>query len=154
MQKVLERGGDRSVLIPETFTDIIFSLKLSLPLTSKWTETPEGGISTIDWPIFLNTLFWNLNYWDSASSFSGEVCNLGTTYPKAMKGALVLVVLSYILPLLAGIGATSYKNSEWKEGFLENIADEVVGKWLGLWIVFSAGISNVALYQSEMSSDR
>jgi len=71
-----------------------------------------------------------------------------------MKGAVLLVVFSYLFPLLAGIGATSHLNSEWEEGFFENIANEVVGRWLGLYIVFAAGISNIALYQSEMSSDR
>lgn len=61
-----------------------------------------------------NTLFWNLNYWDTASTLAGEVEDVKTTYPKALAIALVAVVLSYFLPLLGtlrvwwkGIGYTT-----------------------------------------------
>jgi len=43
---------------------------------SRWTVVPEGpnfGLGKVDWSSFLNILFWNLNYWDSASIFSGDV---------------------------------------------------------------------------------
>lgn len=46
-----------------------------------------------------NTLFWNLNYWDTASTLAGEVDEVKTTYPKALAVAMVAVVLSYFLPL-------------------------------------------------------
>ncbi|KAM0917015.1 hypothetical protein ACQ4PT_009764 [Festuca glaucescens] len=38
----------------------------------------------VDWNLYLNTLFWNLNYWDSVSTLSGEVKNPGKTLPKAL----------------------------------------------------------------------
>ena len=30
---------------------------------------------------------------------------------------------------------------------------DIGGQWLGMWTIFAAGISNVALFEAEMSSD-
>lgn len=35
----------------------------------------------VDWNSYLNTLFWNLNYWDSISTLPGEVKNPSKTLP-------------------------------------------------------------------------
>jgi uncharacterized membrane protein YjjP (DUF1212 family) len=55
-----------------------------------------------------NTLFWNLNYWDTASTLAGEVDEVKTTYPKALAVAMVAVVLSYFLPLSGDPDRFSY----------------------------------------------
>lgn len=51
--------------------------------------------SNVDWGLYLNTLFWNLNYWDSISTLAGEVENPNKTLPKALFYALILVVSAY-----------------------------------------------------------
>jgi amino acid transporter len=33
------------------------------------------------------------------------------------------------------------------------VAEEAVGPWLGGWVVFAAGIANLAMFLAEMSSD-
>jgi amino acid transporter len=30
---------------------------------ANWAVTPEGGLRGIDWRRFLNSFFWNINYW-------------------------------------------------------------------------------------------
>ncbi|GJN07747.1 hypothetical protein PR202_ga25606 [Eleusine coracana subsp. coracana] len=37
----------------------------------RWTTQVQGRNK--DWRLFFNILFWNLNYWDSASTMAGEV---------------------------------------------------------------------------------
>ncbi|KAJ0964430.1 hypothetical protein J5N97_029552 [Dioscorea zingiberensis] len=37
-------------------------------------------IHNVDWTLYLNTLFWNLNYWDSISTLAGEVQNPKRTF--------------------------------------------------------------------------
>jgi amino acid transporter len=39
-------------------------------------------LKNVNWGLYLNTLFWNLNYWDSVSTLAGEVNNPGKTLPK------------------------------------------------------------------------
>ncbi|CAN6319831.1 unnamed protein product [Urochloa humidicola] len=48
-----------------------------------------GGVAAQkDWKLFFNTLFWNLNYWDSVSTMAGEVERPGKTLPKALVSAV------------------------------------------------------------------
>ena len=36
---------------------------------------------------------------------------------------------------------------------MATVAVQIAGPWLGGWVVFSAGISNLALFEAEMSAD-
>ena len=66
----------------------------------------------------LNNLFWNLNSFDVGASFAGEVRDPEKVFPRAMFMSIVMVVLSYIIPLLAALGATDSTQSDWKAGYL------------------------------------
>ena len=142
---------------------------------SRWLqmpEQPEDGVELFDddfqtsagplpllalggvlWRPYLNNMFWNLNSFDSAASFAGETSSASTTYPRGIFIGLIMCVLSYIVPILVAVGATDYTQSEWVDGHLGAVAVEVGGKWLGMWTIFAAGISNLALFEAEMSSD-
>ena len=66
----------------------------------------------------------NLNYWDSVSTLAGEVPRPHRTVPRALAGAVVLVVVTYVVPLLAGIGVTT-QVADWKLGYFAHIAQKV-----------------------------
>jgi amino acid transporter len=72
--------------------------------------------------MFFNTLFWNLNYWDSASTMAGEVDRPERTFPRALAVAVVLIAVSYLLPLMAAIGATDAPPDAWVNGYLADAA--------------------------------
>lgn len=122
-------------------------------------EADQKGILTtmtsgaILWRPFLNTLFWNLNSWDSTASFAGEVERPGYTLPRSMFLAIIFVMAGYLLPLIVIIGATTDSPDAWVDGYLTDAAEEIGGEWLGAWVVFAAGVSNIALFQAELSAD-
>lgn len=107
----------------------------------------------LDWRGYFNTMFWNLNYWDKASTLAGEVENPSKTFPRALFGAVVLVVLSYLIPLLAGTGATNSAPSEWSDGYFAEVGMLIGGSWLKWWIQVAAAMSNMGLFEAEMSGD-
>jgi amino acid transporter len=109
-----------------------------------------GGIL---WRPYLNNMFWNLNSFDNAGSFAGETTSASTTYPRGIFVGVIMVALGYIVPVLVAVGATDYSQTEWVDGHLGVVAMDIGGKWLGLWTIFAAGISNVAMFEAEMSSD-
>lgn len=99
-------------------------------------------------------MFWNLNYWDKASTLAGEVDDPRKTFPKAVFGAVALVVGAYLIPLLAGTGALpSDTAAEWRDGFFSEIGQRIGGPWLRVWIQAAAAMSNMGLFEAEMSSD-
>ncbi|KAE9614553.1 hypothetical protein Lal_00012315 [Lupinus albus] len=125
---------------------------LSIPdlKPSRWYVT---DLDNVDWNLYLNTLFWNLNYWDSISTLSGEVENPKKTLPKALFYALILVIVGYFFPLLIGTGAVPLDQKLWTDGYFSDIAMIVGGVWLRWWLQAAAAMSNMGMFVAEMSSD-
>ncbi|CAL9152400.1 unnamed protein product, partial [Musa hybrid cultivar] len=110
-------------------------------------------INKVDWNLYLNTLFWNLNYWDSISTLAGEVDNPKSTLPKALFYALILVVFGYLYPLLAGTGAIPLDRERWTDGYFSDVAKILAGVWLRWWVQGASALSNMGMFVAEMSSD-
>lgn len=102
---------------------------------------------------FLNNIFWNLNSFDAAASFGGDVTDAATTFPRAMGLSVLFVALGYLIPLMVVIGALETNPDDWVDGYIAIAASRIVGPWLGAWTVFAAGVSNIALFQAELSAD-
>ncbi|XP_078440163.1 polyamine transporter PUT1-like isoform X2 [Wolffia australiana] len=117
---------------------------------ARWLGPPP---SPPDWGLYLNTLFWNLNYWDSVSTLAGEVHNPRKTLPRALLYALLLVVLAYLVPLLAATGAVAADRADWTDGFFAVAARALGGPALGAWVQAAAAVSNAGMFLAEMSSD-
>jgi amino acid transporter len=115
-----------------------------------WTDMAYTGIL---WRPFLNSLFWNLNSFDSAASFAGDVQDPGRTFPRAMFWSILMAVAANLIPVLICIGATDSKQHDWVDGYLATAASKIGGRWLGAWVVFAAGVSNLAQFQAELSGD-
>lgn len=85
----------------------------------------------IDWQRYLNVLFWNLNYWDSASTVAGEVRNPRKVFPEALLITSVLVMVSYILPLFVGVGMEGEAGGlgwkSWHSGSLARVGEQTGG---------------------------
>ncbi|KAK4340494.1 hypothetical protein RND71_041956 [Anisodus tanguticus] len=110
-------------------------------------------LENVQWGLYLNTLFWNLNYWDAASCMAGEVENPGKTLPKALFYALPLVVSGYFFPLLFGTGAVPLNRDLWSDGYFSDIAKIIGGVWLRFWVQGASAVSNMGMFLAEMSGD-
>ncbi|CAM9624730.1 unnamed protein product [Laminaria digitata] len=145
----------------------------SCTMPESWLMLPDGGWGAIQWGAYLNVMFWNLNYWDSAASFAGEVENPGKTYPRALLACVGIVVLCNGLPVLVGTGSSAVAASAaaeaalsgssgeqeearwslWVDGYFADVATAIAGRWLGVWIVLAAAVANIGLFEAEMTSD-
>jgi amino acid transporter len=137
-------------LLPFVVFCIIGSFKVK---PSRWLETPPGGFWAVDWRLLLNTFFWNINYWESAASFSGDVKNPDKNYPRGMGIAVVMVLLATFIPVLIGTGISEDPYTSWKDGYFITLAFDVIGPWLGYWMMGAAAITNIGMFEAEMSSD-
>jgi amino acid transporter len=100
---------------------------------------------------FINNLYWNFNNFDQAGHYSSSVPK--NVFEKGMAGSLFLVASAYLLPILAATGATDLQQDDWKPGALAVAGSEIVGNWLGVWIVISSGISLASCFFAELSAD-
>ncbi|XP_008800055.3 polyamine transporter RMV1-like isoform X2 [Phoenix dactylifera] len=109
-------------------------------------------LHNVDWNLYLNTLFWNLNYWDSISTMAGEVDNPSKSLPKALFYAAILIIFSYLYPLLIGTGAIPLDRKLWTDGYFSDIAKIIGGVWLTWWMQAAAASSNMGMFIAKMSS--
>ncbi|WOK92711.1 putative polyamine transporter [Canna indica] len=117
---------------------------------SRWLSV---DLHNVNWNLYLNTLFWNLNYWDSISTLAGEVDNPKRTLPKALFYAMILVIVGYLYPLLAGTGAIPLDRESWTDGYFSDVAKILGGVWLRWWLQGASALSNMGMFVTEMSSD-
>lgn len=134
-------------LLPFVFMGFVAIPKLE---PSRWFVVDLGNMN---WGLYLNTLFWNLNYWDSISTLAGEVENPSKTLPKALLYAVMLVVFGYFFPLLVGTGAIPLDREQWTDGYFSDIAKMLGGVWLRSWVQAASALSNMGMFVAEMSSD-
>eukprot|EP01034_Spumella_vulgaris_P030656 gene30655-37905_t len=120
---------------------------------ARWWVGPANGIYGVDWRLLLNTFFWNINFWESAACFSGEVKNPGRNYPLGMSLAVLLVFVSLFIPVLIGTGASSAPYSAWTDGYFITLSREIIGPWMSYWLMFAAAMTNIGMFVAEMSSD-
>lgn len=118
---------------------------------SRWISLGQEGVEK-DWTLFFNTLFWNLNFWDNASTLAGEVDQPQKTFPKALFSAGLLTCLAYLIPLLAATGAIPLHQEDWVDGYFAEAAEIIAGKWLKIWIEIGAVLSVIGLYEAQLSS--
>lgn len=101
-----------------------------------------------------NVVFWNLNNWDSVSTIAGEVTNARKVIPRAMFTALIITMLSYVLPLAVGTGLMEDVSdlSVWDPGYFQTVARKIAGPWLSIWILCAASVSVMGQFQALVSS--
>ncbi|WCJ28869.1 Amino acid permease family protein [Euphorbia peplus] len=116
---------------------------------SRWFNLGRKGK---DWNLYFNTLFWNLNFWDNASTLAGEVENPQKTYPTALFFAGLVTILGYLIPLLSATGAVELNQEAWTNGYFANLAEIIAGKWLKIWVQIGACFSVIGLYEAQLSS--
>lgn len=127
----------------------LFSLPKLDP--TRWLSLGEEGVKK-DWTLYFNTIFWNLNFWDSASTLAGEVEEPHRTFPKALLSAGLLTCLGYLLPLLAATGAMPLDQGNWVGGYFADVAGVIAGKWLKIWMEIGAVLSVIGLFEAQLSS--
>ncbi|KAI3892972.1 hypothetical protein MKW92_006560 [Papaver armeniacum] len=120
----------------------------------RWLSLGTNGrnFSKNNWGEYLNTLFWNLNFWDNASTLAGEVDNPQKTFPRALLCAGLITCFGYLIPLLATTGALELKQDEWQESYLATAGGMIGGAWLGSWISIGSVLSGVGLFEAQLSS--
>jgi amino acid transporter len=69
---------------------------------------------------------WNFMGWDNASTIAGDVDRPQRTYLRAMMGTLILVTLTYVLPI-AAVALTGLDPNRWTTGGWAEVARAVFG---------------------------
>lgn len=112
----------------------------------------------------LSYIVFNYSGWDNAASYLGEVDRPQRNYPRAVGWALLVVVLSYLLPVIAGLSVTTDPAIWGADAGWPVIARMIGGRWLGgllagaglvsMWALFNAQLLYVSRLPFVMAYDR
>jgi amino acid transporter len=115
---------------------------------------PAGEAPALGGAGFLAGIFvamWNYMGWDNASTVAGEVERPQRTYPLAMAAAVLLVALTYVLPVLAA-SRTGTPPEQWEDGCWVKVAQAGVGPWLGAAVAVGGMLSALAMFNALVLS--
>ncbi len=98
----------------------------------------------------LAIILWNYSGWDNISTYADEVENPARNYPRALALAILIIVLSYILPLLAGFKVTITPADWGNSSGWPAIAEKLGGAWLGTFGAATALLSAWAMFNSQL----
>jgi amino acid transporter len=94
---------------------------------------------------------WNYMGWDNASTIATEVERPQRTYPRAMLAAVVIVALSYIVPV-AAMWMTGLSSDAWETGFWADIAGLLGGPLLRVGLALGGMISGFGMFNALVMS--
>ncbi len=90
---------------------------------------------------------WNYMGWDNASTVAGEVDRPQRTYPIAVLMAVVLVALTYVVPV-AAMYVAGVDPSGWDTGSWADVARALGGAPLGAAVVVGGMVSAFGMYNA------
>ena len=94
---------------------------------------------------------WNYMGWDNASTIATEVERPQRTYPRAMLVAVLIVALSYIVPV-AAMWMTGLSSTAWDTGFWADIAGMLGGPLLRFGLAMGGIISGFGMFNALVMS--
>jgi len=94
---------------------------------------------------------WNYMGWDNASTIATEVERPQRTYPRAMLAAVVIVALSYIVPV-AALWMTGLSPTAWETGSWAEIAGLLGGPLLRIALVIGGMVSAFGMFNALVMS--
>ena len=94
---------------------------------------------------------WNYMGWDNASTIATEVDEPQRTYPRAILGSVLLVAVSYILPV-AAMALTRLSPTAWDTGSWADIAGMLGGPLLRIGLVLGGMMSAFGMFNALVMS--
>ena len=143
-------GGSAVMMVVPLLGPFVFLI------AAAFSQQPEAEIVSTrphqtDYVAGILVAMWNYMGWDNASTIVGEVRRPQRTYPLAMLGVLLLVVLTYLLPVMAasrsGIDPASWETGSWVE-----VGKTMAGPLLGAAIAVGGMIGAVGTFNSLVMS--
>lgn len=113
--------------------------------SSQWTVIADDP----HWGLYFGTLIWAFTGWDGLGAIAGEVKNPGRTYPLGVLCGVVLIMLTFLVPVVTAL-TFSLDLHHWQEGYFEVVAKDM-GTWLGWLVMLGALLSNFGVFTANLA---
>jgi amino acid transporter len=114
-------------------------------------DVPQAPLRHVDLLGGVLIAMWNYMGWDNLSTIAGEVEAPQRAYSRAMFGAVILVVVSYVLPV-AAVARTGIDPNSWTTGGWVDVAQIIGGTALAVAIGIAGVIGAIGSFSALMLS--
>jgi amino acid transporter len=135
-----------NVLLFSPFLAVVF-----IAANHKASGAALGSIRPVDLEGGIVIAMWNYMGWDNLSTIADEVDRPQTTYPLAMFGSVIVVIASYLLPVIA-VAAARLDPGLWTTGSWVDAGQALGGSILALAIAGAGMIGALGTFGSLMLS--
>lgn len=142
--------GEGSILL-NALLFLPFVAIFFIGLTHKHAVMPSAPIQHLDLAGGIVIAMWNYMGWDNLSTIADEVDRPQTTYPLVMFGAVTLVIVSYLLPVIA-VAAARLDPNLWTTGSWVDAGQVLGGPILALAVAAAGMIGALGTFGSLMLS--
>ena len=135
--------GDSSVLLGIVLL-APFAVIMAVAMAHRATvSAPAVPLRNVDFLGGILVAMWNYMGWDNSSTVTGEVERPQRTYPLAMAWSVMLVTVTYILPI-AAVAATGLDPNRWSTGGWADVARAIGGGAILAFAVTAGGMIGAA----------
>jgi amino acid transporter len=135
-----------NLLLFAPFLVIIF-----IGATHRSSAAALGAIQPVDLAGGIVIAMWNYMGWDNLSTIADEVERPQTTYPLAMFGSVILVIASYLFPVMA-VAAARLDPGLWTTGSWVDAGQALGGSMLALGVAAAGMIGALGTFATLMLS--
>ena len=111
---------------------------------------PEDTPPTAALALGLSVVMWAYCAFDRVGLIAGEIKDPGKTIPKAMVVSMIIIVLTYALPLLGALAVPGWE--DWFAGSFSDVALVLGGPWLQIFVTIGGMFCAIGLYSSLLMS--
>jgi len=143
--------GEGSVALNVALLLPFVTLVVIAPFHEQAPETSRVSLHHADLLGGILIAMWNYMGWDNLSTIAKEVESPQRTYTRAMVGAVLLVTVSYLLPV-AAVSRTGLDPNAWTNGGWVDVGQIVGGQALGVAIAVAGLLGAVGSFGTLMMS--
>lgn len=111
------------------------------------------NVSQVNWGLTLSVIMWVGSGWDSPGTVAGDVKTPKKTYPRAVILAVVLVMLTNLLPVMVAFSVEKrYETYVSGNAFWATVAYKIGGYWLQVLVILVAIFGNLNLLHVLLTS--
>jgi amino acid transporter len=99
----------------------------------------------------LSLVMWSYCGFDRVGLIAGEIKNPAKVIPKAMLISMLIVVASYVLPLVGALATGGWQT--WVAGSFADIGYQLGGSWLKILVIIGGMFAVIGMYSSLLMSN-